>query len=175
MMAWRSVVAGLFLFLGFTAAHGQSKPAVLAAKAACGPADARFQVTFAPESGQSAVPQGVATVYVIETPVSPTLRIGLNGAWVGAEKAASYISFPVPPGMNHLCVQWQSKFNGIASTVALNSVDAQPDHVYYFIVSLLHPIGLNRLRLEALNEGEGKELVAKSRHAVAALVPPNSQ
>ena len=38
-----------------------------------------------------------------------TTTIGLDGAWVGANKNSSYFTVSVAPGEHHVCVQVQSR------------------------------------------------------------------
>ena len=72
-----------------------------AVKAACGPNDITFKAN--PSCGQSAAqPEtGKALVYVVEpyglvnTLGAPTIRVGLDGSWVGANHRASYLFFSV--------------------------------------------------------------------------------
>ena len=74
-------------------------------KAACGPDDAKFNAS--PSGRQSAVqPEaGKSLVYVVEqheSPrnalVTPTVRVGLDVSWVGANYGTSYLFFPIEPG-----------------------------------------------------------------------------
>jgi len=52
---------------------------------------------------------GKALVYIFEDMVhGPTMRVGLDGAWIGANKGKSYFFFSVHPGDHQVCTNWQS-------------------------------------------------------------------
>ena len=55
----------------------------------------------------------------------PTLRLGLDGAWVGATKADSYFAISIDPGVHHLCTN-----NG--KSVGMDSFTAEAGKVYYY-------------------------------------------
>ncbi len=109
-----------------------------AVASACGPDSARFDVT----KGKPAAPvanndAAKARVYVIVERFQTT-RIGLDGAWVGAADARSWISFLTEPGEHHLCSDWQpSRTRTMAGVSQLDSISlanftAEAGKVYYF-------------------------------------------
>lgn len=68
----------------------------------------------------------------------PTMRIGLDGKWIGATKGRSYIVFFVAPGAHHLCVQWQRGPGTINSgTIALAAFTAAANETYVRAVSFI--------------------------------------
>ena len=145
-------------------------------EAACGPAETQFNVKRVSRSiADDESPQGKAMVYVLEVPweVPITLRVAADGKWMGATKPASYLAFPVTPGVHHICVQWQSRFQVISKNVALNTVTAAVGHRYYFLADLAHALGENGVRLRDLDPEEGKELALRSLAAESQLKPPN--
>jgi hypothetical protein len=82
----------------------QDQSATLRAAAGCGPADAQFTAKVDKNRHAIAKPEpGKALVYVIaqENPEDSynigdiTTRVGLHGAWVGANYGESYILFSV--------------------------------------------------------------------------------
>src|SRR4029077_11715663 len=71
--------------------------------ASCGPDKERFDVTTDKEKHPTGTPQaGKALVYVIGEGIKAisqeTVRVGLDGAWIGANRGASYFFFSVDPG-----------------------------------------------------------------------------
>src|SRR5260370_8621209 len=89
--------------------------AIAKAAAACGPDKIKFDVTN-PERPQPAVvvEPGKALVYVVEDArycgdfCIPTIKIGLDGAWMGANQAPSYFSSPPAPAYHPLSPRCQS-------------------------------------------------------------------
>jgi hypothetical protein len=130
----------VFLFMLFAAfAFAQYPP--VASPAACGPEKISFNVKTEESQPAPAQPDpGKALVYFIQDdgPMGnhqhATLRIGLDGAWVGAYKHNSYFSVSVAPGEHHVCVNRQSSESGLT---ALAHFTAEPGKVYYFRTQLL--------------------------------------
>lgn len=170
-LGWSPLLVAVVLFFSAGALCGQSATVITAAEGACGPSVARFQVTVGPESASILPAAGKAIVYVLEMPSGPTLRVGMDGKWVGAEKGASYLTLSVLPGMHHLCVQQQSRLKVASRMVALNSLRAISGRSYYFVADTARPLGPALFRLDELNEDEGKELRAQWRPAVAHPLP----
>jgi hypothetical protein len=69
-----------------------------------------------------------------------TTRVGLDGAWVGANRGNSYFVFLVEPGKHHLCADWlNAKSPGHMSgtsyanrLVSLAEFTAEVGKEYYF-------------------------------------------
>ena len=84
---------------------------------ACGADSVRFKVST--QKGQPA-PGGPAAdkaqIVIVENPeLDPqcagppchvTVRIGMDGSWVGASHDKSHLAFSVAPGEHHLCANW---------------------------------------------------------------------
>jgi hypothetical protein len=84
-------------------AFGQDKAAVSAAKAACGPQDAGFDVMAEDSQHPTAMPEDrKALIYVVQETVGST-RFGAEGKWLGALKAGTYLFSSIDPGEHHLC------------------------------------------------------------------------
>jgi hypothetical protein len=119
--------------------EGQSVPA--------GPADGKAQIVFIESENQPIGPFMHATV-----------RLGMGGAWVGANNGNSYFAWTVDPGVHHLCASWEGK------NVDATSFTAEPGQVYYFgakvTVNSRYSITFG---LSQLNEDEGKYLVKESK------------
>jgi len=54
----------------------------------------------------------------------PTIRQGLDGAWLGATQGFTYVSSAVKPGSHHLCSQWQSQLVIRSQQVSLYNFEA---------------------------------------------------
>jgi hypothetical protein len=142
------------------------------AQTACGPLDAQFDAHAAASQPAVQPEPGKALVYVAEdfrkAPGeigNPTLRVGMDGAWLGATRKDSYLAFTVEPGEHHLCTKWQSRWQRLSKLVAFAGFTAEPGKVYYFRERITYSsTGGNsatmNLDLEAVNPDEGQFLVA---------------
>lgn len=168
-----------FLFLA-PSVFAQSQPASAPSSASCGPSQVKFDVKL--DNAQHSLGQpepGKALVYVIEVfrrPPgelgTPTIRVGLNGAWVGANHGASYLSFSVDPGEHHLCTNWQSVFKRLSDQHSLTSFTAEAGKTYFFRVQT-HVESEGKasqiwyIDLQPVNADEGKYLIASSPLSVS--------
>ncbi len=59
------------------------------------------------------------------------LKIGLDGAWVGAYRQNSYFTVSVEPGDHHVCANVQSN-SSVGHLIALAHFTAEAGNVYYF-------------------------------------------
>ncbi|MGC9200231.1 MAG: hypothetical protein ACP5E5_15165 [Acidobacteriaceae bacterium] len=155
-------------------AHGQA-PSPL--DQACGPMGAKFAVHEAPPRPSLSVPpNGGARVVVFAETIGTgsgcgfagfAPNVGLDGAWVGAACAGSYISADVRPGRHRLCVSaGRSK---PAATIALYGFTAEPGAVYYFRAEMIRPSTPSTvaMHLEPLNADEGWLLLAYRKSSVS--------
>ena len=93
-----------------------------------------------------------------------TIRIGVDGKWVGAYKRNAHFSIWVDPGEHHVCANVQSKLSkGHIFTFA--HFTAEPAGTYYFRTQFL--AGLNTLypiypslQLDQPDSDEAKYLIA---------------
>jgi hypothetical protein len=148
-------------------------------EAACGPATIQFDTQSAPKKAMDQPDAGKSQVYVIEVFDKvvgeighPTLRIGLDGAWMGAEKGSSYLAFSVDPGDHHLCAKGQSRLKRISQQVAFTGFTAEAGKIYYFRARITEHGGSTgasnfTLDLDPVNPDEGKYLVASSDFVVS--------
>ena len=113
---------------------------------ACGPDRVQFSVkSVGPETSDTQPEPGKALVYVMEEfdraanqLGKPTVRVGLDGNWVGAARGTSHISFMVEPGEHHFCVDWQSRPRSLPLlSVAASSLTAEAGHTYFFRVRIV--------------------------------------
>ncbi len=146
--------------------------AVAAVKAACGPEDVQFSVQSSGIQQRAPQPEpGKALVYVVEQYdraeneflFRPTVRVGLDGSWVGANRSTSYLFFPIEPGDHHLCADWQSTPRWIGEKISLTSIRVESGQTYYVRARILEGGShVYTLDLEQINPDQGRLLVATS-------------
>jgi hypothetical protein len=139
---------------------------------ACGPEAVTFDVKA--EQPLAALPKpeaDKALVYVIQErrlfggsciKCNFTVRIGVDGNWVGAQHHDSWLSFSVQPGDHHFCANLQGEKGEPAEPkrIALASFTAEPSTVYYFRVRATNDqLGWTVVDVEAVNRDEGELLV----------------
>jgi hypothetical protein len=169
----------LVALLAVSAAWAQDKPMSSAVAPGCGAIDAKFDVKA--DKAQHPVTQaeaGKAVVYFVEddthfqsTP-KPTTRIGVDGAWVGANHGNSYFYFTVEPGEHHLCASWQSTVGiGSRNKSAAAHFTAEAGGVYYFSVknSWLRDSMIMGIDLVPLDSDEGQLLASKFSYSTSHL------
>ncbi len=142
----------------------------------CGPMNVRFNVKVADSAAPTDLQpdSGKALVYVVEEQKfkavrSSTVRIGIDGLWVGAAKENSFVAFPVAAGDHHLCVDWLSDFVPSGRLISLYGFTDEVGKAYYFRArtaggpdSMLsrNDSYSATLDLDLVNVDEGKMLVA---------------
>ncbi|HEY1767090.1 MAG TPA: hypothetical protein VGG26_05520 [Terracidiphilus sp.] len=100
-----------------------------------------------------------------------TTRVGVDGAWAGANHGNSYFAYPIDPGEHHLCADWQSNLGSFKKKVGLASLNAEADKVYYYEIKVR--IKRNErtteqyLDLTPLDPDEGKYLAKIDPMAIA--------
>lgn len=153
----------------------QDRSADLRAAAGCGPAATEFSVKV--DKNQHVVKQpepGMALVYVIALESwddsynigDITTRVGLDGAWVGANYGQSYLSFSLTPGEHHVCVDWQSSLASRQQLSGAAELTAEAGKTYFFRTSIL-PKSVaggrgEQLWFEQADAAEGQLLVSKA-------------
>lgn len=136
--------------------------------ASCGPAQQTFQVTVNKGEHPARVEPGKAAIYVFQDDTQfqylprPTTRIGVDGKWMGATHANSYLYSVVDPGEHHVCVQWQGI--GMRGKQALLHFDAAPGNSYYFRIvdTWIRDVGRKQLELSQVDSDEGQLLTSKA-------------
>ncbi len=158
----RNALIVLFLV---TSAFAQNQPSVVAPS--CGPQDASFDVKLDKSQHTLAQPEpGKARVYFVQDvrEVSCiggcyTSKIGLDGAWAGANQHNSYFSVSVEPGEHHLCSNPQSRFR-MRRLVALAHFTAEAGKVYYFRTRFFEDkLGL-LIDLDPVDSDQAQHLIA---------------
>jgi hypothetical protein len=139
--------------------------------AACGASDVKFDVKLDKSQHTLAQPvTGKALVYFFEDDNGPTFgeepayttRIGLDGAWVGADKNKSYFSVTVEPGEHHLCANFRRRrsFVPLRSPTELAHFRAEVGKTYYFRTRRLADQSFVQLLLEPVDSDEGEYLIS---------------
>jgi Protein of unknown function (DUF2846) len=130
--------SALIVTLLAASAFGQQESGAPAA--ACGPKSTNFNVKRDESQHTLAQPEpGKALVYFVQdigvvncVGGCVTTRIGLDGAWVGANQHNSYFAVSVEPGEHHVCAKPQSHVWWVSREVALAHFTAEAGKVYYF-------------------------------------------
>ena len=155
-------------------AFAQDQTAIAASEAACGPKDVKFEAKQ--DSAQHPTPQpepGKALVYVVQEigelqcKNCALTKVGMDGAWIGANHGSSYFFFSAEPGEHHLCLNWQSRIDQHAHSFALTSFSAEAGKSYYFRARIFPGHLDYSFDLDPLNDDQGKFLVASSGFSVS--------
>jgi hypothetical protein len=169
-----AVVALLFAASAFAHAQSAGLPA------ACGVDKVTFNVT-GDEARHAAVQlvPGKARVYFVQDDgilgsgddynrwsgiQHNTIKIGMDGTWLGAYKNNSYFALDVEPGEHHICAKVQSHFS-VGSLVALAHFTAEAGKIYFFRTRFLGGLsqkdsGPPYLDLDPIDSDQGKYLIA---------------
>jgi hypothetical protein len=170
LVASRLTILALLLF-GALPVYAQNPDLVPHAQPACGTAAAEFQVTTSNARAELQPDLGKALIYLVEEQKfqvfrAITVRVGLDGKWVGAARGTSYLSFAVEPGEHHLCVDFLSEFLKPGRLVSLYGFTAEAGKTYYFRARTMASSSGNRdsavLDLDLVNDDQGRLLVANS-------------
>ena len=94
-------------------------------------------------------------------------KVGMDGAWVGANQGSSYFSLAVGPGEHHLCINWQSRLAVRSRAFAMANFTAQAGEIYYFRERVFPGESDYAFDLDQVNSDEGKYLVASSAFSVS--------
>jgi hypothetical protein len=174
LVALHLIIPALLLFFAALPVFAQNPDLVPRAQPACGAATAQFHVTKSNIHTEPQVDPGKALIYLVEEQKfrafrDVTVRVGLDGEWVGATRGDSYLSFAVEPGEHHLCVDFLSQFLKPGRLVSLYGFTAQAGKTYYFrartTASGSRDVAF--LDLDLVNDDEGKLLVANSPLSVS--------
>jgi hypothetical protein len=140
-------------------------------QAACGPESSLFQVKAVPDPKPAVQPEaGKSLVYVIEEYLrppnelgKPTIRLGIDGNWVGANRSTSHFMLSVDPGEHRFCADWQGVPRGLGPQVSLMRLITQPGQTYYLRARVTEvSLRVWTLDLDPVNPDEGWLLVSRS-------------
>lgn len=158
-----------------TGAWGQTQPqdqaSAARSSAGCGPSGVDFDVKTDKKQHPAPKPEaGKAMLYVLEQQKrdpqvnyfwNATMRIGLDGAWVGATKGESYLFFPIEPGTHRLCIQWQSSLGSQSKLGSATSIEADAGKIYYFRVTVEERVKRSfAVKLEPIDEADAQFLIS---------------
>ncbi len=153
------------LCLSSANAQSPSSASSVAAKA-CGKDQVDFDVRTEnpPQSALQPEP-GKALIFVISQVWKP-IRVGMDGAWIGANGAHSYMSIPVNPGEHHVCVEGKFFLGSKGKQVSLTSVDVEPGKTYFLQARLIptwqgDTKASDLFEFQLINPDEGKFLLEK--------------
>jgi hypothetical protein len=162
----------LVVVLFIASAFAQEAASSAEAPTACGSPEVRFDTKLSTAEPASQLEAGKALIYVVEDQrfkiaKDVTVRVGLDGAWVGATRGNSHLSFAVEPGDHHLCVDWVSDWLPTGRLISLYGLTVEPGKVYYFRArTMASPAysyqGTMLIDLDLVNTDEGKFLVNSS-------------
>lgn len=109
----------------------------------CGPANIKFDISTSKKYSLPSVQPGRALIYLFQDDVKygarprPTTRFAIDGTWIGATHANSFVYAFVDPGDHHLCANWQSdvtpfQFGVSKRSTAAAHLTAVAGQTYYF-------------------------------------------
>jgi len=139
----------------------------------CGERKIHLDVKVEKAGADTSVEAGKPQLYVIEIaepaflfdPRKITIRIGLDGEWVGAVKGTNtYMAVVVTPGEHHVCAERQSVQASMEREAGFIRLTAEPHKRYYFRAQFKEHSGV---KLDQINEDEGRFLISSSRHAIS--------
>lgn len=167
-IVFASVVLG-----GCLAAHAAEQPAPGSPLAACGDDKIGFDVERGEVKDHTEAPEpGKATVYIVELFNlrdkgkfgRPTLKIGLDGQWLGAVQGFTYLSASVAPGEHHVCARWQSHFGKLSEQVSLLNFSAEEGKIYYIRahINVMGDQDVLSMDLEPVSTDEGRFLISEA-------------
>jgi uncharacterized protein DUF2846 len=162
----KAALAVIFLCASVLA---QQKPATPSPQASCGPQGVRFDAHVGEGQLPTHTDPGKALVVVAEDfrPVpgrvgSPTIKVGVDGSWMGATHGSSYLYFAIDPGEHHVCVELQTHLKRYSDR-AFAHVTAEVGKTYYFRARELDLQAEQYLDLDAVDADEAQYLVASSQ------------
>ena len=155
----------IFFVILLSAASVLAETSLAVPTAACGPENVSFKVKLDESQHTLAQPDpGKARVYFFQdagtshTLGYPTVKLAMDGAWVGANHGNSYFSVSVEPGEHHVCVTLQSSL--VAQRVELAHFTAEAEKVYYYRTRLVMSRSVELLELDPIDSDQGKYLIA---------------
>ena len=124
---------------------------------ACGPEGIKFSTdTDKKQHPTPDAPKDKALLYVIR----PTMmgnkiqtRLGVDGKWVGVNRGDNYFFLTLPPGEHYFCSQAENR--------SVMAMKVEAGKTYYLQQKIRMGFMKARTRLDAVDEKEGKEGLAK--------------
>ena len=150
----------------------QDDAAVARTAAGCGPDQVNFDVKTDKKHHPAPKPEpGKALIYVFQDVKegdvfnlgSPTTKVGLDGAWVGANHGNSYFFFAMDPGNRRVCAAWQSSLPEYAKLASAADLAVEAGKSYYLRVKVDdRPYHLPAVKMEHIDAAEAELLIASS-------------
>jgi hypothetical protein len=163
-------IAVLVLLLAASTGFAQSPTA------ACGPAGTEFKVSL-DKAPHTVSPPGAdrARIYFIhdagtlaKVPLAyPTVKVGIDGAWIGANHGDSFFWIDVAPGEHHICAALQTSM--MSNRVELAHFNAEAGRTYFYRTRLVLSGAVELLELERVDSDEGAYLA--SQYALSKSKP----
>jgi hypothetical protein len=157
----------LAIFLSALPVLAQDDATAARTAAGCGPSAEMFNVqTTDSKHPVAQAEQGKALVYFfVDFLTAPTMRVGVDGSWVGANNGKSYFFFPVDPGEHNVCAEWQSgTFKKSSERVGeAMHLTTEAGKTYYMRLNFSY----QRMHLELSDEAEGHFLIGSSLFATS--------
>lgn len=143
------------------------------ATTSCGPAGVQIHVHLDKDPPAPQPPEpGKARVYFIQQSGIkfnlgyPSIKVAVDGAWVGALRPNSYFAASVAPGEHHLCASLHSVELGAATELA--NFSAEPGRSYFYRSRLIVSRGQVYLELQPVDSDEARHLMASDPVSVAS-------
>ncbi|MGA8271851.1 MAG: DUF2846 domain-containing protein [Candidatus Sulfotelmatobacter sp.] len=166
-MNMRWGVLCLVIFLGALPVLAQDDAAAARTAAGCGPSGQLFnvQTTDVKHPVGQAEPGKALVYFFVDFVTAPTMRVGVDGNWVGANNGKSYFFFPVDPGEHNVCAEWQSgTFKKSSERIGeAMHLMAEAGKTYYLRLNF----SFQRMDLELSDEAEGHFLIGSSLFATS--------
>jgi len=173
LVIWRHIVnvrrfvLCLAIFLRALPVLAQDDAAAARTAAGCGPSGEMFNVqTSDLKHPVGQTEQGKALVYfLVDFLNAPTMRVGVDGNWVGANNGKSYFYFQVDPGERNVCTEWQSgTFKKSSERIGeAMHLTAEAGKTYYIRLNFSY----QRMHLELSDAAEGQFLIGSSLFAIS--------
>ena len=175
-MSKRWFVLCLAVFLGALPVLAQDQAGTARTAAGCGPSAEMFDVKTTDSKHPVGQPEeGKGLVYFfVDSVAAPTMRVGVDGNWVGANDGKSYFFFQVAPGEHNICTEWQSgTFKKSSERVGeAMHLAVEAGKAYYLRLQVRVPFncvhyGCQQMHLELSDEAEGHFLIGSSLYATS--------
>ncbi len=163
----KTIVAAIFLVVFASPLFAQDPAPAVSTRGGCGPSEKYFDVkTDKKLHPVSPADSGKALIYVFEDiERGPTMRVGLDGVWVGANKGKSYFFFSVDPGDHQVCTNWQSgTFKETSKRIgSAMTLKAEAGKVYYLRTQVYERSERDvNVKFEPVEAAEGQFLISAS-------------
>lgn len=165
----------IIMFLFAAPLFAQDDSVAARAAAGCGSDQVNFDVKSDKKKHPAPQPEaGKALIYLFSEVTGNnygfgvfgvTTRVGVDGAWVGANNNHSYFFVSVAPGDHRVCTNWQSSIASRTNLGKAVSLTAEAGRAYYFRIKVNSmPEGQHEviMKLEQLDPAEGQLLIAST-------------